>query len=43
MIAGYRQFNDLLDEAYGSESQEDIMKFYGIRNVFSISKKILYR
>lgn len=27
MIAGYRQFNDLLDEAYGSESQEDIDHF----------------
>lgn len=26
-IAGYRQFNDLLDEAYGSESQEDIDHF----------------
>ncbi len=27
MIAGYRQFNDLLDEAYGSENQEDIDHF----------------
>ena len=27
MIAGYRQFNNLLDEAYGSESQEDIDHF----------------
>ena len=27
MIAGYRQFNDLLDEAYGSESKEDIDHF----------------
>lgn len=27
MIAGYRQFNELLDEAYGSGSQEDIYHF----------------
>lgn len=27
MIAGYKQFNDLLDEAYGSGSQEDIDHF----------------
>lgn len=27
MIAGYRQFNDLLNEAYGSENQEDIDHF----------------
>lgn len=27
MVAGYRQFNDLLNEAYGSENQDDIDHF----------------
>lgn len=30
MIAGYKQFNDLLDEAYGEKNQEDIDHFTSI-------------
>ena len=30
MIAGYKQFNDLLDEAYGEKNQEDIDHFISL-------------
>lgn len=30
MIAGYKQFNDLLDEAYGEKNQEDIDHFVSL-------------
>lgn len=30
MIAGYKEFNDLLEESYGSKNQEDIEHFTGL-------------